>query len=184
MADILIVYGTTEGHTSEIVEHMREVLESRGHTVLIDQAGDGVAGIPDGIDGVIVGGAVHTGKQNGKVRQFVKDNRATLEAIPSAFFQVCLNAADPDPEVAAAGNQELLDAFVAETGWQPARTDTFAGMLAWTRYGFLKRLVMKRIVRTKVPPEELDTTRDVDYTDYAAVRRFAEEFAGDVGGDR
>ncbi len=111
---------------------------------------------------------MHTGKQDGKVRRFVKDNRETLEAMPSAFFQVCLNAADSDPAVVEAGNQELLDAFISETGWRPARAETFAGMLAWTRYGFLKRLLMKRIVRTKVPPEQLDTTRDVDYTDYAA----------------
>jgi menaquinone-dependent protoporphyrinogen oxidase len=69
--------------------------------------------------------------------------------------------------------------FIEETGWQPARTAVFAGKLAWTQYDFFTRLVMKLITRRKGLIDQ-DTARDYDYTDYAAVRRFAEGFAAAV----
>jgi menaquinone-dependent protoporphyrinogen oxidase len=50
-------------------------------------------------------------------------------------------------------------------------------MLAWTQYDFFTRHLMRLIVRKHAPPGGWDLSRDVDYTDYDAVRRFAEEFA-------
>lgn len=108
-------------------------------------------------------------------------NRGHLAEMPSAFFQVCLTAADSSPE-ATERTQALLDAFAQSTGWEPASRATFAGMLAWTQYDFFTRLLTKRIVRKQVPPEERDASHDVDYTDYEAVRRFAEGFAGSLNG--
>jgi menaquinone-dependent protoporphyrinogen oxidase len=51
----------------------------------------------------------------------------------------------------------------------------FAGALLYTRYGFFKRWIMKKIVRDKGSPD-LDTSRDYVYTDWDGVKRFAEEF--------
>jgi menaquinone-dependent protoporphyrinogen oxidase len=54
-------------------------------------------------------------------------------------------------------------------------------MLAWTQYDFHTRLLMKLVLRKRpLSAGELDTSHDVDYTDYEAVRRFAEEFADSV----
>ena len=91
---------------------------------------------------------------------------------------MCLAAADPTPESEAATG-EILDRFVAETGWQPRTAETFAGMLAWTQYDFFTRTLMRLITRKQVPHP--DVHQDYDYTDYDAVRRFAEEFAGSLG---
>jgi menaquinone-dependent protoporphyrinogen oxidase len=178
MANVLIVFGTKEGHTTTIVERMREAMEAQGHVVGVEhlEASNPPPAIPDDVQGLVVGGPIHKGEHLAEVRAFAKANGDGLERTPSAFFQVCLAAADPTPE-AQTEIGKIRDSFLAETGWRPERAETFAGMLAWTQYDFFTRLLMKLIVRKHTSPEERDTSRDVDYTDYDAVRRFAVEFA-------
>ena len=53
-----------------------------------------------------------------------------------------------------------------------------AGALPYTRYNFLVRFVMRRI--SKAEGGDTDTSRDYEYTDWAAVDRFAVEFVEDV----
>jgi menaquinone-dependent protoporphyrinogen oxidase len=177
---IVIVYGTTEGHTAALAEHMREAIAARGHDVRVERAGDKPVELPLDVDGIIVGASVHAGKYQTELTRFVQENLEQLSSVPSAFFQVCLTAAEPSPE-AAQRTQAVVDAFVESTGWQPETVETFAGKLAWSQYDFFTRLLMKLILRAQHrPAEERDTSHDQDYTDYEAVRRFAESFADRV----
>jgi menaquinone-dependent protoporphyrinogen oxidase len=52
----------------------------------------------------------------------------------------------------------------------------FSGSLLYRQYGFLKRYMMKRIVRDKPGILSTDTSRDHTYTDWDQVKRFAEDF--------
>lgn len=177
---ILIVYGTTEGHTAMLVEEMRATIAGRGHEVEVERASEHPVGVPLDVDGVIVGASVHKGKYQPELTDFVVANRDQLSALPSAFFQVCLTAADSSPE-AVRQTQALVDALVESTGWQPATVESFAGKLAWSQYDFFTRLLMKLVLRAlHKPAEERDTSHDRDYTDYDAVRRFAESFTARV----
>jgi len=174
MSKIAIVYGTTEGHTTAIVDTMRQALEARGDTVTVARAGEPLPTIPADADGVIVGASVHAGKYQAPLLAFVRANRERLEALPSAFFQVCLAAAEPTPE-AEAEMQGNLAAFAQDTGWQAATIASFPGKLAWSQYDFFTKLIMRLIVRQHMG--RVDTHQDHDFTDYDAVRRFALDFA-------
>jgi menaquinone-dependent protoporphyrinogen IX oxidase len=55
----------------------------------------------------------------------------------------------------------LIAAFQQETVWHPQSVASFAGALAYSKYGFLKRLVMKRIARQA--GGETDTSHDYEY---------------------
>jgi menaquinone-dependent protoporphyrinogen oxidase len=68
-----------------------------------------------------------------------------------------------------------MDRFLARYGWRPAITKLVAGALLYTRYGWLKRRMMKRIVAKA--GGDTDTTRDFEYTDWNDLRDFAEDFA-------
>jgi menaquinone-dependent protoporphyrinogen oxidase len=48
---------------------------------------------------------------------------------------------------AAADVERWIDAFLAETGWHPAKIKAVAGALLYSKYNFLLRFVMKRISR-------------------------------------
>ena len=66
--------------------------------------------------------------------------------------------------------------FAAQTGWHPTTVGLFAGALAYPRYGFVKKRLMRRIARGKPGLLGTDLTHDYDYTDWDAVRRFVEDF--------
>ena len=94
-----------------------------------------------------------------------------LERLPSAFFSVSL-AAHGDMENARA----YVEKFEQETGWRPTQVGLFGGALLYRQYGFLKRLMMKKIVSDKPGGLSTDTSRDHVYTDWDEVKRFAEAF--------
>ena len=95
---------------------------------------------------------------------------ADLERPPSAFFSVSLAANGDLPNAEA-----YVENFVQQTGWRPSKVGLFSGALLYRQYGFLKRYMMKRIVRDK-PGMSIDTSRDYVYTDWDQVNRFAEDF--------
>ena len=69
-----------------------------------------------------------------------------------------------------------MQRFLARCGWRPAITKMIAGALPYTRYNWLKRQMMKRIVAKA--GGDTDTTRDYEYTDWIDLRNFAQDFAG------
>jgi menaquinone-dependent protoporphyrinogen oxidase len=171
MTKIYIVYGTTEGQTARIAEYIADVIRDHGyeaHTVDIKEARDTV---PEGYDGVIVGASIHMGKHDKHVADFVQKNRDTLERLPSVFFSVSL-AAHGDTEEA----ESYVEQFEQETGWRPVKVAQFGGALLYTKYGFVKRHLMKKIARDKPGDLGTDTSRDYVYTEWDGVRRFTEDF--------
>ncbi len=55
---LLIVYGTTEGHTRKIARFMEDVLQEAGHKVAIaDASGDPPA--PKDYNAILIGGSMH-----------------------------------------------------------------------------------------------------------------------------
>ena len=171
MTKILISYGTTEGHTARIAEYLADDIRGRGHVADVVDLKRAPDGLLDGYDAVILGGSIHMGKHEESVRDFALKNRVALERLASAFFSVSL-AAHGD----TANAQAYVENFEQETGWRPAQVGLFSGALLYRQYGFLKRLMMKKIVRDKPGNLSLDTSRDHEYTEWDEVNRFAEDF--------
>jgi menaquinone-dependent protoporphyrinogen oxidase len=168
----LILYGTTEGQTAQIAEVIAEALRDRGHEadhVDVESLDDA---LPGGYDAVIVGASIHMGKHDKHVVEFVQKNLDELARQPSAFFSVSL-AAYGDAQEA----EGYVDQFEEETGWRPDKVAMFGGALRYTQYGFIKRHMMKKIAQDKPGNLGLDLSRDYVYTEWDAVKRFAEHFA-------
>lgn len=175
MANIYIPYGSVEGQTARIVEYIADLVRAHGHEAeTVDLKRSAASSIPSGHDGVIVAASIHMGKHEGFVADFVRQNRSELERLPSALISVSL---------AAHGDEHDAEGYVAEfeeqTGWHPAHVGIFAGALLYTQYNFLKRQMMKKIVRDK-GSTDLDTSRDYVYTEWDGVKRFTEDFLAGV----
>jgi menaquinone-dependent protoporphyrinogen oxidase len=54
-------------------------------------------------------------------------------------------------------------------------TTQIAGALKYTQYDFFKRLIMKMIAKRE--GQTTDTSKDYEYTDWNAVKKFTLEFA-------
>src|ERR671932_382046 len=170
MTRILIPYGTTEGLTARISEYVAEVIRGHGHEAEAMDLKGSVDPEPDDYDAVIIGASIHMGKHEDYVLDYVRRHRDALEHLPSAFFSVSMAAHD-NPEEA----EGYIEEFVRQTGWRPARVGLFGGALLYTHYGFIKRHMMKRIVRDKGNPDT-DTSRDYIYTEWDGVKHFVDEF--------
>ena len=172
MSRVLIPYGTTEGQTARIADVIAEALRERGHEADHVDVKSLADTIPDGYDGVVIGASIHMGKHDKHVVRFVQKNLDTLSRLPSAFFSVSL-AAHGDRQEA----DGYVDQFGEETGWHPDKVALFGGALLYTQYGFIKRHMMKKIAHDKPGHLGQDLSRDYVYTEWDAVKRFAEHFA-------
>ena len=72
----------------------------------------------------------------------------------------------------------LVEKFFGDTGWHPRHWTIFAGALAYTKYNWFTRWVMKRIAQKA--GGDTDTSRDHEYTNWPDVRNFAREVASEA----
>ena len=99
--------------------------------------------------------------------------------MPTGLFQVSLTSAKTD-EQSTAEARGYVDKLLDKTGFDPDMVGQFAGAVVYTRYGWLKRRMMRRIMASE--GSDTDTTTDYDYTDWAAVEHFADDAYAMVAG--
>lgn len=180
MVSFLVLYGTGEGQTAKVASRITDGLEKRGHdttTIDIDELSDDLSLAE--FDAVLIGSSIHVGKHHERIRDFVRANVEDLGTRPTALFQLSLSSAVDDPERRAEA-ADYVDTFLEETDWHPDRIGLFGGALRYSKYGFLKRLMMKRIARDATG--DVDPSQDYEYTEWAEVEAFANDFAAFVEG--
>jgi menaquinone-dependent protoporphyrinogen oxidase len=179
MCEVPVFYATTEGQTRRIAERIADQirkhgLESRAIAIISEEAShlDWTR-----VRGVAVGASLHMQKHQSEAVAFARVHHKELTARPSLFFSVSLSAASTHQnEVRAA--QEIAGKFAAETGWSPTRIATVAGGLAYTKYNWLVRRVMRRIALKE--GASADTSRDHDYTNWDLVEELADGLAYEI----
>ena len=177
-----VFFATREGQTRKIAERIASDLRARDMEVDLHD----VRALRAPIDWpaytiACVAASVHIGHHEREMIEFVRRHRTELERVGAVFVSVTLSEAGAeDPHApaerrarSAADAQRMIDVFVKETGWKPARSLPVAGALVYTQYNVLVRYVMKRIARSQGAP--IDTTRDYEFTDWNAVDRFVDE---------
>ena len=177
MARILVLYGTTDGHTTRIARSIGDTLRTQGaevDVVRVQRPGPD----PNDYNGIIVAASVHAGGYQRQVRTWVRTHAGALAGRPTAFVSVCLGVLQSEPAVQREV-QAIANRFLLSTEWRPTVTKIVAGALLYRQYNWLKRWVMKRIVAKA--GGDLDTSRDYEYTDWNDLRAFAEEFGRTVG---
>lgn len=115
------------------------------------------------------------------MRAFVTENLAYLAGVHSAFVSLSLSAAAPDP---ARRDEALgyIEAFLADTGWQPDVTLSLGGALRRAEYGPYEQLVLDmlgyQLGGSTVGPH------DADYTDWTLLEGFVRRFVAYVVRDQ
>jgi menaquinone-dependent protoporphyrinogen oxidase len=170
---VLIVYASGEGQTAKIARRMAERARERGAGVEVHDA----AALPAGLDprvfgAAIVAGSIHYGRHQRAIARFVRDHLQALQEMPSAFVSVSLAAASDGGD--RVGAQRWVDRLLAQTGWRPTEIRLMAGAFRFTRYGLLKRWLLRRIAKRMGQPT--DTRRDYELTDWDDLLRFVDGF--------
>src|ERR1041385_8774235 len=134
MPRLLILYGTTDGHTAKIADFLAGALRSLGGFVDVVDAG---AASPDprGYDGVIVAASLHARGYQRSVSRWVGAHHPALRGRPSIFVSVCLSVLQKEPEVHG-DLAAIVRHFEAATGWHPRQVKHVAGGPLYTRDGW------------------------------------------------
>ncbi len=175
MTHILIVYGTTDGHTRKIAQVLAEDLRAHLCSVdLLDAAGKLNRLSPEGYDAVIVAASVHIGSYQSGVKRWVRTHAEVLNQMPTAFLSVCLAVLEKRPG-AQREIRAIMLRFLRDCAWRPTVMKLVPGAVLYTQYPWLKRWMMRRIVAKA--GGGTDTTRDYEYTDWNDLRDFVGQFA-------
>ncbi len=178
MARLLVVYASQYGQTRKIADEIAAGLRGRGHGVEVVRAEEAGAVPIDSFDAIVAGAPVYRSRFPAEFEDWARLHSRTLSSKPAAFFSVCLGILQ-DPEAQVAERRIVTD-FFARAGWNPPKWTIFAGALSYTKYGWLVRLMMRRIAQAA--GGDTDTRRDHEYTDWDDVRAFAAEIHAMVGG--
>lgn len=173
MARILILYATRKGQTKKIAARIADQLATRNHTAEVVDADHPTAALDVGrFDKIVIAAPIIAGGYPRAVVRFVRERRQELERVESVFVSVGLAIASRTSD-GRAQSLAVVEKFLQKTGFRPGRVELVAGALPYTKYDFLTRFVMRRIAAKE--GGETDTSRDYEYTDWAAVDRFAND---------
>lgn len=153
---ILVAYATKKGSTREVAEAIAVTLAEQGHGVDV-RAADEVRTL-DAYSGVVLGGALYTGRWHGDARDFLERHWNALERMPLAVYAMGPKTLE---EADVAGSRDQLDAALAKT---PTVTPTLVAIFGGVVDPKNLRFPFNRLTAS-------------DARDWDAIRRFAEHAA-------
>jgi menaquinone-dependent protoporphyrinogen oxidase len=173
MANVLIVYSTTDGHTIRICQRLQQVVEGEGHAVTVVSVED--AGNVDlhPFDTIVIGASIRYGRHSRQVTDFIRRNTALLASKANAFFSV--NIVARKPEKCQPDTNPYVRTFLRQISWKPQLLAVFAGKLDYPRYRFIDRWMIRFIMLITHGPT--DPTAVIEFTDWRQVEAFGQRVA-------
>jgi menaquinone-dependent protoporphyrinogen oxidase len=168
MANILMVYSTTDGHTRKICQRLKQVVEDQAHRVELVSIDDASRVDLKSFDKIVLGASIRYGKHGKRVHEFVRRNERLLESKPNAFFSV--NVVARKPEKNRPETNPYLRKFLKQISWQPRELAVFAGRIDYKMYRFWDRQIIRMIMWITEGPTDPGTV--AEYTDWKQVETF------------
>ena len=167
----LILYSSRDGQTHAISSYIASELKEKCSCDVIDLVHAGHVDLKS-YDQVMIGASIRYGHFNAVLDKFVKKHADTLNQMPSAFFGVNLTARKPEKR--SPQTNAYVRKFLLNSPWEPAICGVFAGALRYPRYRWFDKVMIQLIMR--MTGGETDTSKEVEYTDWQQVAKFAEDF--------
>ncbi len=168
MANILILYSTTDGHTRKICQRLKQAIEQQTHQVTVVSIDDAATVDLNSFDKIVLGASIRYGKHHQQVYAFIKEKQHILDSKPNAFFTVNVVARKADknqPET-----NPYLKKFLSQISWQPKELAVFAGKINYKMYRFWDRQMIRLIMWITKGPT--DPATDIEFTNWEQVDRF------------
>jgi menaquinone-dependent protoporphyrinogen oxidase len=182
---ILLLYGSSQGQTEKIMQHLSQRLSSAGHQPALVKAGADT--VPDivSFDACILAASVHVGQFQKVLVETAREQASALSARPGLFLCVSLTAAGNDPAEQAELERQV-SAFLDHTGWTGPRVAHVAGALRFSQYGFFEYWAMRWIARRKQKQTgefagiEVTGKEDIEFTDWEKLNALVDDWLASV----
>ena len=168
MANILIIYSTTNGHTLKICQRLQQVIEQQAHRVKLVSVNDAPDADLKLFDKIVIGASIRYGKHRQEVYDLIKRNGEILESKPNAFFSV--NVVARKPEKNRPETNPYVKKFQKKSSWQPRQLAVFAGKIDYQKYRFWDRQIIRLIMWMTKGPTDLKTV--AEFTNWEEVEVF------------
>lgn len=170
MANILIIFSTTDGHTIEICQEIQSILEQHGNAVDLISINEASQVDVMKYEKTVIGASIRYGKHNKSVVEFVQRHKMELEKIPTAFFSVNVVARKPNKD--RPDNNPYMKKFLQQVAWEPDELEVFAGKIDYQKYRFIDRQMIRLIMYITKGPTDPKSVND--FTNWEQVRKFGE----------
>lgn len=142
----IIIYTTNHGCTKKTVDELSQKLS--GEVFSIDLRDDPSPSVAE-FDRVIIGGSIHAGKIQKRVRDFCISNLEQIRAKEIGLFICCMY----EPEVA---REQIKNAFPEELH-QMAKTEAiFGGEFNFGKMNFMEKMLVKQIANVHESVSKID----------------------------
>ncbi len=173
MARILIVYSTVFGHTLDICQRLKSVIEQQSHQVNLVEFHACHASDIAACDKIVLGASIRYGRHNPQLLRFIEGHRGLLEARPNAFFSV--NVVARKPHKRQADTNPYVRKFLKRIIWKPQHITVFAGKIDYPIYNPVDRFMIRLIMTITRGPTDPKGT--FEFTDWQQVEAFGREIA-------
>ena len=168
MANILIIYSTTDGHTEKICRRLQQIIEDRDNRVTLVSIDAGSPLDLNAYDKVVIGASIRYGRHRPVVYEFIERNIKGLDSKSNAFFSV--NVVARKPEKNRPETNPYLRKFLKQIAWRPQRLAVFAGKIDYRKYKFWDRQIIRFIMWITRGPTDPGT--NIEFTDWEQVENF------------
>jgi len=170
MANTLIIYSSTDGHTKTICRRLTNFLKD-GSEIKIISLEEARKFDLSKFNKIIIGASIRYGKHSNELYKFVDLNKDVLNQKQSVFFSV--NVVARKPEKSIPETNPYIKKFLKISNWKPKKIGVFAGKVDYPNYGFFDKYIIKLIMFITNGPT--DTSQCYEFTDWSKVDQFAKE---------
>ncbi|WP_192459332.1 menaquinone-dependent protoporphyrinogen IX dehydrogenase [Musicola keenii] len=168
----LILFSSRDGQTRSIAAYIANSLKGTLECDVVNILSAHEVDL-EKYDCIMIGASVRYGHYHPAVAKFIHQHRALLQQRPSAFFSVNLTARKPEKR--SLQTNGYTRKFLMRSPWQPDLGAVFAGALRYPRYRWFDRVMIQLIMH--MTGGETDSTKEIEYTDWEQVARFAQSFS-------
>ena len=152
----LIAYSTTHGCTAKIVAELKENIG--GEVTLLNLKEHGDFDLSH-FDRVIIGGSIHAGQIQKRVKDFCNKNLDALKNKEIGLFICCM-------EEGKTAHRQLLENYPDELIRNAKSTACFGGEFDFGKMNFFQRMIVKKVANVEHSTSKLD---------FEAVRKFSKK---------
>jgi menaquinone-dependent protoporphyrinogen oxidase len=178
MKRILLLFATREGQTEKIArvitDHLEEAVANPALVDIAEVDKTELAPLTD-FDLLVFGASLHEGRIEKSMQQFINTHAKVISGIPHSFFLVSLSAAEKNAVQRKSWLEEAGEKVQSSLGVHFDHMEMIAGALRYSKYSWLEKFFMKRIVGKA--GGDTDTSRDYEYTDWQQVYDYARSLA-------
>ncbi len=163
MANVLVLFESRYGQSAKIAEFIAEGARRRGFSARVAPIKTSNEDDLDWQDAVVVVAPTYFGRFPAVVEAFLVEQGHLLAVLPTMFVGVSNSAASHDPAIRLEAERSART-FTARVGLHARSLATVGGALAYPRYGFFLRLMMRFIAARE--GSSTDTSRVHELTDW------------------